>query len=45
MSTITVTCASAGCPNQGIPYVVPEDGFPVTCGGCDTILAAAATAN
>lgn len=37
---MTVTCASGGCPNNGIAYTVPDDGFPVTCGGCNSILAA-----
>lgn len=42
MDTITVTCTSDGCACQGVAYTVPADGFPVTCGGCHTILVEAA---
>lgn len=42
MGTITVTCTATGCPSNGVPYVVPADGFPVICGACHTVLTSAA---
>lgn len=39
---MTVTCAAPGCPLAGHTFEVPDDGFPVTCGGCNAIVAAAA---
>lgn len=42
MDTITVTCTTTGCVSLGIPYVVPADGDPVTCGGCHTVITSAA---
>lgn len=38
MGTITVACTTTGCASEGVVYTVPADGFPVTCGGCHTIL-------
>lgn len=31
---LTVACTHDDCRSMGLEYSVPDDGFPVTCGGC-----------
>lgn len=34
MADKTVACGHPGCVLRTVEYTVPDDGFPVTCGGC-----------